>query len=52
MQAKVRPKVTRERAMKRIRQILDHFMLGRPLAEFDYLDDEEPEPQLDPVVMI
>jgi hypothetical protein len=52
VQEKVRPKVTRDRAMKRVQQILDHFLLGGSVEEFECPHDEEPEPQLDPAAMI
>jgi hypothetical protein len=52
VQEKVRPKVTRERMLSRVHQILNHVMLGNPLPDFEYMDDEEPEPQPDPATMI
>ena len=52
VQEKVRPKVTRERATRRILQIMDHFLMGGPLEDFKYLDDEEPEVPPDPATMI
>jgi len=47
---KLRPRVSRERARRRIQQIIDHFMVGTPLGDFEYLDDEESQP--DPATMI
>jgi hypothetical protein len=52
VQDKVRPKVTRDWAMKRVQQILDHFLLGGSVEEFECPHDEELEPQLDPADMI
>jgi hypothetical protein len=52
VQEKVRPKVTRDRAMKRVQQILDHFLLGGSVEEFEFIHDEEPQPQPDPAAMI
>ncbi len=46
---KVRPKVTRDRAVKRTMQILDHCLMGGPLPDCEYMDDEEPE---DPAALI
>jgi hypothetical protein len=46
---RVRPKVTRDRAVRRIMNILDHFLLGEPMEDFEYLHDEETE---DPAIMI
>jgi hypothetical protein len=42
---KVTPKVTRDRVMKRMFQVMDHVMLGHPIEDFKYMDDEE---NLDP----
>lgn len=39
---RVRPKHRRERVTKRILQIMDHFMVGTPLPEFECLDEEDP----------
>lgn len=52
VQEKVRPRATRERVLRRVKEIIDHFMLGTPLEDFEYIDDEEPEPQPDPAAMI
>jgi hypothetical protein len=52
VQERVRPKVTRERMLSRVHQILNHVMLGHPLPDFEYMDDEEAEPQQDPAAMI
>jgi hypothetical protein len=52
VQERVRPRATRERVLRRVHQIFDHVMLGNPLPDFEYMDDEEPEPQPDPAAMI
>jgi hypothetical protein len=49
MQEKVRPKVSRDLAKKRVMQIMDHILMGEPLEDFEYLDDEEIQ---DPAAMI
>jgi hypothetical protein len=49
---KVHPKHRRDRVIKRVQQIIEHVLMGNPLPEFEYIDDEEPEPQPDPAAMI
>lgn len=36
MQEKVRPKVSRDLAKKRVMQIMDHVLMGEPLEDFEY----------------
>ena len=52
VQEKVRPRATRERVRRRVQQMVDHVLLGTPLEDFEYFDDEEPEAQPDPAAMI
>ena len=33
-------------------EIVDHVLLGTPLEDFEYLDDEEPEMLPDPAALI
>lgn len=49
---KLRPKITRDRMMRRVFNLVDNAMMGTPLEEFEYFDDPEPEPPQDPAAMI
>jgi len=41
---KVCPRTTRDRMVKRMWQVMDHVMLGSPLEDFVFSDDEEKPP--------
>jgi hypothetical protein len=52
VQAKAHPKADREKVRRQVMQMVDHVLLGTPLEDFEYLDDEDPEPQPDPAAVI
>ncbi|MGD0351748.1 MAG: hypothetical protein ABSB84_15745 [Verrucomicrobiota bacterium] len=52
VQEKVRPRATRDRVIRRVFEIVNHVMVGTPLEDFEYLDDEEPEILPDPAALI
>jgi hypothetical protein len=49
---KLRPKITRDRAVRRVFNIVDHALMGTPLEDFNYIDDDDPEPPQDPAALI
>jgi len=49
IKAKLHPKVERDRAVRRVLNMVDHVMLGTELEEYKYIDDEEWE---DPAALI
>lgn len=45
IQERIRPRRKRELVLRRVQNIIDHFMVGTPLEDFEYVDDEElPDP--------
>ena len=49
---KLRPKITRDRAVRRVLNIVDHALMGTPLEDFNNIDDDDPEPPQDPAALI
>ena len=49
---KLQARPTRDRVIRRVMEIADHVLLGTPLEDFKYLDDEEVELPPDPAAMI
>lgn len=49
---KFRPKEPGDRSIRRVKNILDHFLLGAPLEDLNGRDDEHPEPPPDPACLI
>ena len=49
---KLHPKISRDRAVRRVLNMVDHALMGTPLEEFNDLDEEDHEPLPDPDVLI